>query len=345
VSDLPASVADGQGVIFRVADRGHRLDGVRLWVDVTVPVPRDFERRPWGWELRLADLPLDRIEYLFEIDGELVVDPGNPLRVGGAFGDHSWLPLAGYRPPEWAHTTPMPGTRRPLEVSDTPIGTVTGAIWSPEGTEPGEPLPLLVSHDGPEMDEYGGLTHYVGAQIARGRLPRLRVALLAPGERNRCYAANETYADSLIEHVLPTIQETWPSVPRPVLIGQSLGALAALHAAWQHPGALAGIFLQSGSFFTPSTDPQESGYSHWAEVCGFVRSVLDADHAPVGVPAMTLVCGTAEENLDNNRVMARHLDSLGLTVRWGDARDGHHWTCWRDLLDPHLTDLLARVWG
>jgi S-formylglutathione hydrolase FrmB len=24
---------------------------------------------------------------------------------------------------------------------------------------------------------------------------------------------------------------------------------------------------------------------------------------------------------------------------------GHTWTTWRDALDPHLTDLLARVWG
>ena len=26
-------------------------------------------------------------------------------------------------------------------------------------------------------------------------------------------------------------------------------------------------------------------------------------------------------------------------------RDGHTWTCWRDSLDPHLTDLLVRVWA
>jgi len=30
---------------------------------------------------------------------------------------------------------------------------------------------------------------------------------------------------------------------------------------------------------------------------------------------------------------------------WGEIRDGHTWTCWRDTLDPYLTDLLVRVWG
>ena len=35
---------------------------------------------------------------------------------------------------------------------------------------------------------------------------------------------------------------------------------------------------------------------------------------------------------------------LGLDVTWGEVRQGHTWTCWRDLLDPHLTDLLRKVW-
>ena len=60
---------------------------------------------------------------------------------------------------------------------------------------------------------------------------------------------------------------------------------------------------------------------------------------------MTLTCGTAEENLANNRLMADHLTATGVDVAWGEVRQGHTWTCWRDLLDPHLTDLLTRVWG
>jgi enterochelin esterase family protein len=32
-------------------------------------------------------------------------------------------------------------------------------------------------------------------------------------------------------------------------------------------------------------------------------------------------------------------------VSWGETRQGHTWTCWRDTLDPHLTDLLTSVWG
>ena len=131
-----------------------------------------------------------------------------------------------------------------------------------------EVLPLLISHDGPEMDAYGALTRYVGAAIAAGRLPRMRVALLAPGARNERYAANPAYAAALVDHVVPFLAKTCPSPVAPVLMGQSLGALAALHAAWTSPGVFSGLFLQSGSFFTPDLDPQESGFEYWAEVTG-----------------------------------------------------------------------------
>jgi enterochelin esterase family protein len=345
VPDAAVSAVDGDVVTFRLADPEHRLDGVRLWVDVDLEVARCFERRGGVWELRLTRLPLDRIEYLFDLGDGLVPDPGNPLRVGGAFGDHSWLPLAGYVAPAWLTQAPVAAARTPLELDATAVGPVDALVWAPADATPDEPLPLLVSHDGPEMDAYGGLTHYVGAMIAQHRLPRLRTALLAPGERNQRYAANATYAAALVEEVLPAVGKRWATANRPVLMGQSLGALAGLHAAWTHPGVFAGVFLQSGSFFTPETDPQESTFSHWADVCAFVASVLASGSAPDDDLSVTMVCGTAEENLGNNRVLARHLTSLGLTVRWGEARDGHHWTCWRDLLDPHLTELLTDVWG
>ena len=59
----------------------------------------------------------------------------------------------------------------------------------------------------------------------------------------------------------------------------------------------------------------------------------------------TLTCGTAEENHANNLAMRDQLSRVGVETGWGEIRDGHTWTCWRDTLDPHLTDLLTRVWS
>jgi enterochelin esterase family protein len=103
--------------------------------------------------------------------------------------------------------------------------------------------------------------------------------------------------------------------------------------------------LQSGSFFTPASDPQEAEYGYFGQVTGFVATVLAAQQAAPGAPEVAMTCGTAEENFANNLAMRDHLRAVGMNVSWGEVRQGHTWTCWRDSLDPHLGDLLTRVWA
>src|SRR4051794_9668966 len=165
----------------------------------------------------------------------------------------------------------------------------------------------------------------------------MRVALLSPGEaRDERYAANPAYAAALVDEVIPALTAEFETAYRPVLLGQSLGALAALHVAWTAPGVFAGLMLQSGSFFTPRLDPQESDYSFFGQVTGFVATVMAAEQAAPHPPLVAMTCGTAEENLANNLAVRDHLREVGMTVSWGEVRQGHTWTCWRDSLDPHL---------
>ena len=340
-------------VTWRVADPNGLLERVRLWTDFDLG-DTAFDRVPSGWELEVpvTDLPpVDRLEYLLEQtragQNALVTDPDNPLQVGGAFGDHSVVSL-GYTAPGWLQLEPIAGTRQGFVVEGTAVGDVAVEVWSPAGADPAEPLPLLLSHDGPEMDRFGELTRFLGSMIAlrqasgKGGLPPMRVALLAAGPRDERYAANPAYADALCQEVLPLVLTHAPTTRRPVLMGQSLGALAALHAEWRHPGTFGGLLLQSGSFFIPELDGQESAYSGWARVTGFVAEVLQAERAPSNLP-IGVCFGTAEENASNNRRLAAALVGLGIPVRVGEVRDAHTWTCWRDLLDPHLLDVLRAV--
>ena len=124
----------------------------------------------------------------------------------------------------------------------------------------------------------------------------------------------------------------------PVAIGASLGALAMLHAQHRHPGTFAGLFLQSGSFFTPERDIQERGFSRWARVTAFVAEVLAGGRGPGAAPAV-LTCGAGEENIHNNREMAA---ALGEQLH--ELADLHNYIAWRDALHPHLTGLLAELW-
>lgn len=341
------TAVEPDAVVWRLPDPSGALSGVRLWSDFDLGHTA-LARVKGGWELRLPRErlpPVHRLEYQFEvtIDGETqsVLDPGNPLRVGGAFGDHSWVSL-GYAAPGWLDVEPIPGQRRPLVVTPTPVGPVHAEIWSPAGAADRDELPLLLSHDGPEMDSLGQLTRCVAALIAAGGLPAMRVGLLTPGARDERYAANPAYAESLCRLVVPAVLDVAPTDRRPVLMGQSLGALAALHAEWTHPGTFGGLLLQSGSFFTPELDAQESGYANWGSVTRFVASVLATRPAPSTLP-IGICFGTAEDNAANNRQMAAKLAALGCPVSVGEVRDGHNFTCWRDLLDPHLVELMRRT--
>ena len=135
------------------------------------------------------------------------------------------LPAAGLAQPAGrAGQRHRAGDRQPAARQHGPrLAVVAGALAADE------PAPLLVAHDGPEYATLAGLTTFAGALIDDGRLPPLRVALLAPGDRNRWYAVSPAYARALTGEVLPALAEQVPSTVR-IGMGASLGALAMLHA-------------------------------------------------------------------------------------------------------------------
>jgi enterochelin esterase-like enzyme len=331
---------------FRLADPEGRYAAVRLCSDLPLTDrERSFERDGEGWLLEIDRPAILRLEYHLEVtdaDGvsETGPDPGNPLRAPGAFGEKSVLLLPGYEPPAWLDAPVVEGVSRDFAVRGRGLGAhVHGRIWSPAA---GGPLPLLVAHDGPEYDKLAFLTRYAGAMIAAGTLPPFHVALLAPGPRDEWYSASALYSRALYVDVVPGLREA-VAVTGPVVgMGASLGGLAMLVTQRRAPGTFGALFLQSGSFFMPRFDAHESGFSRYARIVRVVRRILRAQEHSAPVPVQ-LTCGAAEENVLNNRVMARALAEQGYDARLDEVPDLHNYTAWRDAFDPHLTRLLARM--
>ena len=327
---------------LRVDDPEQQFAAVRLCSDLPL-ADSEFVRENGGWVLELPPTGLARLEYELELsdhDGDTVVvcDPGNPQRAPGAFGEKSVLMAPGYRAPDWLDATGAPATFGDLGVRV--LGRdLAVRVWSPAGGR----LPLLVAHDGPEYDELAALTRYAGAMIERDDLRAFRVALLPPGDRNEWYSASALYGRALSERILPAIAEHVEVAGRPVGMGASLGALALLQAQRTWPGTFAGLFLQSGSFFIPRFDRQESGFPRYRRIVTFVRGVLRASSHSEPVPA-SMTCGVEEENIYNNRMMVAALGAQGYRATLAEVPDLHNYTGWRDALHPHLTRLLAGVW-
>ena len=352
----PGVAEAGERVVtFRLADPEGRLAGVRLVQDVRVPGDRlGFRRRGDQWELAIDRPPVQRMEYLLELrhpggGTETVLDPGNPRLVAGAFGPKSVLEFPGYAPPGWLASPAGQGTAAPGSVTEAGVparaldAVVAVRVWSPAGTRPGERLPLLVVHDGPEYDTLASLTRYLSAGITGHWLPRLRAALLSPGPRDRWYSASARYARALCTTVLPAITGRVATSVR-VGMGTSLGALAMLHAHCRYPDTFDALFLQSGSFFLPRFDSHERSFPYYRRVVRFVTSVHDDGLPPRPVPAV-LTCGVIEENLENNRLTVKTLRGSGYPATLHEVPDMHNYTAWRDAFDPCLTELLGRVTG
>ncbi|MEV4640904.1 alpha/beta hydrolase-fold protein [Actinoplanes sp. NPDC049548] len=325
---------------FRLRDHDRRLTSVRLESSV---VSGDFryldELR--AWELRVPRPAVQRLEYRLTLgypDGttETVDDPDNPRRLGDA--SVLWCP--DYREPDWLHLPHGAGRWRDVYLPLPAVrGEMVARIWSPDAATDR----VVVAHDGPDYHRYGELGRYSAAMIAAGRVPPYHLVLLPPGERLEWYSASPAYARALARDVLPKIAAEL-GTGRPVVgIGASLGALAMLHAQRRHPAGFGGLFLQSGSFFQPRYDRQESGFRRYLRIVRFTGRVIRADDGP-GVP-VALTCGTVEENLANNRDMARALRDHGYAVSFAEVPDVHNWTAWRDALDPQLTTLLQKVFN
>jgi enterochelin esterase family protein len=140
------------------------------------------------------------------------------------------------------------------------------------------------------------------------------------------------------------VREQIAVAAQPVGMGASLGALAILQAQRTWPGVFAGLFMQSGSFFTPRFDRHESGVHRYRRITRFVAGVLRASSQAEPVPAI-MTCGAEEENVHNNRLMVSSLAAQGYAARLYETPDLHNYTSWRDALDPHLTGLLGRVFA
>jgi enterochelin esterase family protein len=333
-------------VVFRFSDPDGSYTAVRLASDISGEAfVRDGD--DWVLELELPDVL--RLEYKLEVfhpDGgnEWILDPGNPKRTPGAFGEKSVLELPGYAPPAWLDAETVPGQLEELVIRGRGLGSLVGMrVWSPADVAPGTPLRLLLANDGPEYDAMSSLTRFSAAKIAAGELPPHRVALIAPGDRNQWYSASAAYARVLASDVIPALRDTFGLVGTPAAMGASLGALAMLHAQRRFPRAFGALFLQSGSFFLPRFDSQESGFGRYARIIRFVRETVRDGHYAMPVPT-TITVGRAEENAYNNREMARALAAQGYDVSLEEVADLHNYVGWRDAFDPHLTALLQKAW-
>ena len=158
----------------------------------------------------------------------------------------------------------------------------------------------------------------------------MAVVLLDPWDRIAEYGANPAHSHHLVGEVLPHVVRRLRLRPTAIgALGSSLGAVAALAAAWHHPQAFAGLALLSGSFAhtaRPKIEPAEV----FAPIVDFLAA-FEADPR-LEHTAVYQSVGRYERLCDLNRRMAPIIGASAARHLYRETWDGHHWGSWRDRL-------------
>lgn len=319
-------------------------DVVRLyhWLDIFPPIP-DFTLVPgtklWWTQFELG--PDARVEYKISIERNtrrrLTVDTYNTLVAPNPWGLNSVVIGAKYAEPSWAKFDPAVAAG----------GLITEVITSPLVDAPriarlytpptGDPVPLLVVHDGSDYLDFTGLASVLDNLIAAGDIPPVAAVFTDPVDRFGEYRASNRHAAYLVEELIPAVEQH-TGVSSRIAMGASLGGVASLHAAWTHPGVFDGLILQAGSFVRALGGPHARSVVFRPVINFMERFLSDPGTLPTRIH---LSCGLYDGLVDDNRWLAEQLSHTEVAVGHAEVASGHDWHGWRDLLRPALMHTLG----
>jgi enterochelin esterase-like enzyme len=311
---------------LRASQSMHRIPGTDLWYVVVVV--------PYG----------SRFEYKIEIQRgearELVTDPLNPHFARDPFGANSVCQGHGYSRPEWIErdSDSRRGALIEAKVPSQALGRAQPlTVYLPARHRMARRYPLLVVFDGPDYVRYARLRTVLDNLIHRHEVAPMVVALSHSTDRLREYAADPRHARYVMTELIPWLEARYPLRPGPDergLMGASFGGVAALSAAWRHPGRVGRLLLQSGSFAFTDIGESERG-PVFAPVVEFVNRFREAPGRPA--ERMFVSCGQYESLIHENRALVALLQDADLDLKYVEARDGHNWENWRDRLRVGLS--------
>ncbi len=352
VSERGSPVVDGTSVTFL-----HRGEADAVYLQHFIyglPTAQPLHHVPgtdvWWIEIELPRA--SRIEYKFVVERgrrkRLIRDRLNQNLAFDPFGANSVCHGDGYVTPHWTLPDPeaRPGTIETHEIaSEAYGGTRSVRVYLPARMRPTRRYALLVVLDGDDYMTYARLQTVLDNLLHQNEVTQLVVACTQSPDRMREYAANEATARFLADELVPYLESVYPlrrTAASRGLLGASLGAVTALHAAWRRPGTFGRLLLQSGSF--AFTDIGREVRSPVLEpVVDFVNPFRENPGKPS--ERVFVSCGVYERLIYENRSLVPLLQRTGMDVRFVESRDGHNWENWRDRLREGLAWLFPGPLG
>ncbi|TLY29051.1 MAG: esterase family protein [Ignavibacteria bacterium] len=285
---------------------------------------------------RTDTLPIDaRIEYKLWIDSNWILDPLNPRRAKGGFGENSELRMSGYR--ESTADREDPKTERgaidTLSIESAILHRRYPVyVYTPSGYTEGMLLPSIYVTDGGDYLTLGRMDIILNSLIGEKRIQPLVAVLVDPrtdpkspssNQRMIDYAASDAFLDFLENEVTPFIQKNYRVSPNRrdrLIMGASMGGLISTYAVLRREGFFANSAAQSPAYWQADSA---------------VIKLLDRIKQTGG--AFYIQTGTIHDTQVEARLVSRLLREKGGKVTFEEFHEGHNWTNWRSKLDRILT--------
>jgi enterochelin esterase family protein len=303
---------------------------------------RDEMNRVPGTDLFALSWKLDpaaRIEYKLVVDSAWILDPLNPLRAAGGFGENSEARMPRYRFPAESVTRGVPHGNIDTTsfTGPAPARRTTVYVYLPPGYRSGtERYPVLYVTDGGEYLSRASMNVVLDNLIAQGEIVPLIAVFIEPASdpedprtntRMSDYALNDRFIDALSEVLRPLLMKRYRMLEGPRntgIMGASMGGLIATYAAFTHPETFGLCAAQSPSY-------------QWGNdtLITIIRS------GPVKNFRMYLSTGTIRDAERRARIMRDIMREKGYAITYAECPESHNWLNWRG----RLGEILRTFWG
>lgn len=283
-----------------------------------------------------------RLEYRIVVNGHRRLDPRNPRVAPSGFGPHSEVAMPDYQAPrEITDTSRIPrGTVEQHWISSHALGDDRRTFWVylPPRFSPQKHYPVAYFNDGGDYLRHADVPRIADHLIGDDEVLPFIAVLVKPNDREKEYARNNPYVRFLVNELVPWVDQNYPTDPEPAaraIIGASLGALAAAHAARRRPNIFGLVGGQSG-FYSYQNDALLRDYAAAPDLgmrFHLVVGQFETDLNGTGQPERDFVAA--------QRRFVTLLRERGYAVWAAEYPEGHQWGFWR----AHLGDALRFFWG
>ena len=288
------------------------------------------------WMLVRQFPPTARLDYKIVVNGsQWLLDELNPYQQVGGFGPNSEL-----RMPEYVYPADTisrddieKGTlgEQVVMTSTNLAYDVAYRVYVPANYANLDALPVIYVTDGHEYanDQMGSMVTVLDNLMADGRIQPAMAVFVDPrnpdspttNRRESQYVTNDDFGAFLTEELVPMIDTTYKTDPRPearAILGTSLGGLNSAYMGLTHADVFGLVAIQSPAL--------------WVET-----SVIDAYEMldPLSLNIF-MSQGSIWDDIENTRRLRDIFVSKGYPLLFIETPEGHSWGNWRALLDDML---------